>query len=766
MMARWGLFLYSSRKLVLALSGLSLVVVIAVMAMVAPDLSSEGFVDDASESARVEEQLATEFGRGEDAFVFIFDAGRPVDEPGVREGVEGAVAPLTRDARVTRVLTTWNTGNPAFVSHDGMSTYAVAQLAPGEEVATDDLLPLVEPGAEAAGLELTAAGGATIGEAISDEVEEGIVRAETISIPLTILIQVIVFGGLVAAGVPLLVGALAIVGAIALTFLLSTGSFQSVFAINIITMLGLGLGIDYSLFMVARFREEIRERPVADAIAASMATVGKAILFSGITVIFGLAATQFFPLPALRSMGQAGMIVVGLAIVYGLTFLPALLAVLGHRIDAVSLRRRGGQGDRGTGGQANTQSGVPSGSLSPQSSTGFWHRVAEQVMRRPVVVLVPVLVVLLGAGVPFGRLDLTPGGPEVLPAENGARMAYERLETDFPAGEAEPVPVIVTTADGNPLSTASVASLRAFVAEVAAVPGVSRVESVVSDPAAAGVDWDGYNGDPATLPAAVQPAIAETVRDGDVLVEIVTDLEGAELERMVRDVRAIEPAGLEVAVGGFAGAAVDTIDGIEDGVVPALIFVIVGSYLILLLTFGSVFLPLKAIFMTLLSISASLGTLVLVFQDGRLEGLLGFEASGEIISTTPILMFCILFGLSMDYEVLMLSRIQEEYLRTGDNRASVAFGLERTAKVITGAAAIMVVVFGAFMAADVVIIKSMGFGLALAVLIDATIVRGLLVPATMRLMGRWNWWAPEPVRRVVGRLGLSHVEMEPLAASR
>jgi RND superfamily putative drug exporter len=218
-------------------------------------------------------------------------------------------------------------------------------------------------------------------------------------------------------------------------------------------------------------------------------------------------------------------------------------------------------------------------------------------------------------------------------------------------------------------------------------------------------------------------------------------------------------SGLDVEVGGFAAGAVDTLDGIDAGLVPAAIFVLVGSYLILLLTFGSVFLPLKAIFMTLLSIVASLGAVVFIFQDGNFENLFRFDASGEIISTTPILMFCILFGLSMDYEVLMLSRIQEEYQRTGDNRASVAFGLERTGKVITGAAAIMVVVFGGFILADISIIKSMGFGLAFAVLIDATIVRGLLVPAAMRLMGRWNWWAPAPVRRVVDRLGFGHHEV-------
>ncbi|MDP9359242.1 MAG: MMPL family transporter, partial [Chloroflexota bacterium] len=530
-------------------------------------------------------------------------------------------------------------------------------------------------------------------------------------------------------------------------FGLSLTGFQSVFAPNLIIMLGLGLGIDYSLFMVARFREEIQSRSVPDAIATSTATVGKAILFSGVTVIFGLAATQFFPLPALRSMGQAGMIVVALALIYGLTFLPALLSLLGTRVNAIPvgmpshLWRRG---ERRTAGLSGGEG-------------GFWHAVAQAVMRRPIAVLAPILALLLIAGIPFLRLNLTAGGPEVLPAESAARIANERLRMDFASGEADPIPVILTAEDGNPLSAASVAALRAFAQQATAIPDVVRVESLVTDEAAQGVDWDAYTGDPAALPPALQALAGERVRGGAQFVEVMTGAEGEDVERVVRDVREITPAGLGVAVGGVAAAGVDTVDGIRAGALPAVLFVIIGSYLILLLTFGSVFLPLKAIFMTLLSISASLGALVLVFQDRYLSGLLGFEA-GEIISTTPILMFCILFGLSMDYEVLMLARIQEEYLRTGDNIGSVAFGLERTAKTITGAAAIMIVVFGGFMLADIVIIKSMGFGLALAVLIDATIVRGLLVPATMRLMGRWNWWAPARVRSLVDRLGLGHAE--------
>ena len=750
-MARWGSALYRHRVLVLVLSLLGLVASVAALATVAPSLTAEGFIDEEAESARVDAQLAAKFGRGGDALVLLYDVGRPVADPAARAAVEAAVAPLAADGRVTQVLTAWSTGNPAFVSHDGDATYAVALLRPGtDEAAVAELRGLVEEPAEAAGLAVAVGGGITVGEAIGVEVEEGILRAETVSVPLTILIQIVVFGGLVAAGVPLLVGALAIVGSIAALFLVSLLTDQSIFAVNIITMLGLGLGVDYSLVMVTRFREEIRTRAVPEALTVAMATVGKAILFSGVTVIFGLGATQFFPLPALRSMGLAGMLVVALALVYGLTFLPALLALLGPRINAVPvgvparLRRR-----------ERTAARVEPGG----GEGGFWHAVAVAVMRRPVAVLVPVLAVLLVAGLPFLRLDLTPGGVEVLPADSPPRVVSERLDAEFPAGEAEPIPVVVTARDGDALSAASVGALRAFVAEVAALPGVQRVESLVSpgNPAAAH-DWGTYAGDPAALPPAVQGLAGATVRGDAVLVQVATGATGADLEALVREIRAVEPAGLAVGVGGFASAAVDTVDGIRAGVGPALVFVLVGSYLILLLTFGSVFLPIKAILMTLLSISAALGATVLVFQDGWLEGLLGFQATGEIISTTPILMFCILFGLSMDYEVLMLARIQEEYARTGDNTAAVAFGLERTAKVVTGAAAIMVVVFGGFMLADIVIIKSMGFGLALAVLIDATVVRGLLVPATMRLMGRWNWWAPGPIKALVDRLGLGHAE--------
>ncbi len=720
MLTRWGSFVQRKPKLVLALSGLGLLVAILLMATASPKLISGGFVDENAESSQVEQILLDDFGRGAESLVFVFEAGGPIDTTANRAAIERAIAPLASEPDVAQVVTPWSGGGAELLSFDGQSALIVAILnvdQDGVEEVLPDLRSSVEEGAERNGLAVTVTGNGAIGEAISHEVEEGILRAESVAVPLTLLIMVLIFGSVVAAGLPLIVGGLAMVSSIAAILALSAFTDQSVFAINIITLLGLALGIDYSLFIVARYREELTKGSGDQALPNTLATVGKAILFSGITVIFGLAATWFFPMPALRSMGLAGMLVVAAALFYGLTFLPAMLALLGSRINRLAVP-------------------LPS-RLRGNGEGSFWNRVATAVMRRPVAVLLPVLAALIIAGLPFLRLDLSPGGPTELPAGIPARIAWERVQTDFPAGESDPIPVILTVEDVSAGSDAGLAVVAAFVEQAQALPGVVHVDSQVSS-----------------------PGQQEALTSGNkALIEVVAASPESNLRQdLVRDLRSIDVKGASVKVGGSAAMSVDTLDGIHDGVLPAFLFVVVGTYLILLLTFGSVFLPIKAIFMTLLSISASLGALVFVFQDGRFENLFGFTATGEIISTTPILMFCILFGLSMDYEVLMLSRIQEEYQRTGDNTASVAFGLEKTAKVITGAAAIMIVAFGAFMLADITIIKSMGFGLALAVLIDATIVRALLVPATMRLMGDLNWWAPKPVRSIVERIGLSHAE--------
>lgn len=741
MFYRWGAFVARKSRAVLIVSLLLIVAAIGVMATVKPDLSAEGYLSDSAESVRVDDTVIKDFGIGGPSLVFLFDLpdGQTVSAE-TQAKVDGALASIAGDERLNAPLTTWSTGDARFVSTAGDATYAVVTLKQGATLSpadTDTIIKTVEDAAQTQGLTASAGGGLAVQTEINHEVERGLVRAETVAIPLTLIFLVLVFGTLVSAGLPLVIGGLGIVAAIAILFVASRLGFQSVFAINVITMLGLGLGIDYSLFMVTRFREELHRREPADAVAVTMATTGKAILFSGITVIFGLAATMFFPLPALQSLGQAGVIVTFCALVFGLSLLPALLAMLGQRVNRFAL----------------LFARESASTASEQHEDGVWYRIAHGVMARPLAFLLPLLVVLLVAGIPVLNLNLTPGGPEILSRSAEARQVIDRLNSEFD-GSSDAIPVLLTFDGGaNPLSAEGAQQVQALAGQMATIPGVTGVDSF----AVKEVPWAQWTGDVARLPQPLQAAIATTVRGNLVLVQVHTNVEGNDLEQVARDLRALPAtSGVTIAVGGSAAAAVDTVDGVMAGILPAAIFVAVGAYLILLFTFGSVFLPLKAMFMSLLSISASLGVVVLIFQEGWLQSLFGFEATGEVVAMVPILMFCILFGLSMDYEVLMLSRIQEEYERTGDNRASVAFGLANTGRVITGAAAIMVVAFGGFVLAENVILKSLGFGLALAVLVDATIVRGLLVPSTMRLMGRWNWWAPGPVKRLVDRAGLSH----------
>ena len=609
MFTAWGRLIAANARLVAIVAVLSLVAAATALATVAPDLSSEGFVSGDAESTRVDETLASTFGQSNDAIVFLFDANRPVTEPAVQQGVDAALASLQGDGRFSAVLTTWSTGNPRMVSESGTATYAVALLAPDVTLEDADFTAIrddVTDAAAANGLTVTTGGGAAIGSAIGTEVAQGIARAETFSVPVTLLIQVVVFGSLVAAGIPLLIAALAILLSIAVIFTLSTDVFQSIFAVNIITMLGLGLGIDYSLFMVTRFREEIARRPVVEAVQVTMATVGKAILVSGVTVMVGLAATQFFPLPALQSMGQAGIAATAGALLYGLTLLPAILALLGRRVNGLSIGR----------GRARTSG----------EESAFWHRVASGVMRHPVQVAAVVLIALLVMATPLLRLDLTPGGPDVLPVGDQPRTVSERLASDFVASDADPIPVLVTLDDGDATSPATVASLQDLTDRLAAIPNVGGVESYVAPDmaAASGFDWASYDGDGASLPAGIRGMVDTTVRGDMVLVEVMTSVSGASLERVVRDIRAVQPDGADVTVGGFAAGSVDTVDGISAGLVPAAIFVLLGSYLILLLTFGSVLLPLKAIATTLLSISAALGAVVFIF---RTAGWRGYSAS-------------------------------------------------------------------------------------------------------------------------------------------
>ncbi|HUQ44967.1 MAG TPA: MMPL family transporter, partial [Candidatus Limnocylindria bacterium] len=555
---------------------------------------------------------------------------------------------------------------------------------------------------------------------------------------------------------------LAIPSSVGIIALVARQTEMSIYVLNIATMLGLALAIDYSLFITSRFREELaRGRTVEQAVERAVATAGKAVLFSGIAVAIGLSGLLWFKAAGLSSIGLGGAIVVVSSVVYSLTFLPAILGMLGPRVNSLSvaglLRRLGLRRDA-TG--------------EPRHSR--WEQVAHAVMRRPVAVLVPVLALLLLVGSPFLRIQQGVPDATVYPAGVPSRDAWVALQTEFRAGETTPIVILLDTT-GDATGEASIASVQALAARLDAVEGIDRVEGPFSltNPATGAVLTPAevaqlYAAPAGTLPPELEAGVARLreayLRDGTVRLDAISPLKSSEPagSAVVSRVRAVplDPAIERMQVGGGAALGEDFLISQADRIPWAVGTTLLASAIILFLLFGSLAIPIKAVVMTLLSLTASFGALVWIFQEGNFHELLSFEPLGYTIAGNPIIMFAVLIGLSMDYEVLLLSRIQESYRRTGDNSAAVADGLARTAGVITGAALIMVTVFAAFALADTITIKSIGVGMALAVALDATIVRVLLVPATMRLLGHWNWWAPGPLGRLAERFGFSHVEDE------
>jgi RND superfamily putative drug exporter len=583
------------------------------------------------------------------------------------------------------------------------------------------------------------------------------------------LILLAVFGTVVGAVLPIIIAAIALPSSMAVIGLLAGVTEMSIFVTNVATMIGLALSIDYSLFTVSRFREELRHRSVADAVEHTMATVGKAVAISGVAVAIGLSSLTVFESPALRSMGIGGVVTVLSTLVFGLTVLPALLGMLGPRVNRlrVPLPR-----------SLRLIEDDPA-AADARRGHGVWGRIARVVMRRPLLIATPVLLVLVVAGLPFFGIQLSTGGNlDDLPP-SASVTGFRVLADEFPGGDTDPVEVAVQAeqpllSDGA-LDPAWVDALRAYVDELAAVATVTDVTSVLDPPA--GMAEDSYT-ELISLPSAQRPPeaagiaawIDQWVADDLTRVNVFSSAlpDSADGRDVVDTIRAIPvPDGAtDTLTGGLSSRSRDFMSSFTGSVPYALAIVVGVTAAVLFLTFGSVFLPVKAVLMSLLSITASFGALVWIFQDGNFSWLLDFDPSGTIIASTPILMFAILFGLSMDYEVFLLSRIRERYLATGDNTRAVAEGIGITGGIITGAALIMVAVFGAFALSSVALIKSLGFSMALAVLIDATVVRGVLVPAFMRIMGAINWWAPRWVQRGVARLGLyeGHPEAAPAPA--
>jgi RND superfamily putative drug exporter len=684
-----------------------------------------------------------------ESFMLIFASpDRQVGDPGFRADLESALAPVQRDPRVAGVHTPYDAPSPAaaqsLVSKDGREALVSVDVKATGNRATDDYAALrreVRP----TGLTVTGTGQVPINHAFNTTLESDLQRAERVSLPVALVLLLLIFGSVVAAGLPLGVGVLTILAGLAGTFLLSRWTDVSQYALNVVTLIGLGVAIDYSLFVVNRFRDELAAGSSREeALATTMATAGRAITFSGVTVAIGLSAMLFYQGTFLASMGAAGAIVVGAAVLYGLTFLPALLAVLGPGVNRLSLPFLGRR---------------------PVAGRGWWHRLASWVMRRPLLVLAPTLGLLVLMGTPFLHLRLANGDVDQLPPRLEARQGYDDLVKNFPGQDQTAFTVVVHYADGSPLTAERIGDQYDLSRRLATIPGILRVNSIYSgDPGLTRADYERlYSGDPALLPPEARQALAQSVGRHVVVMTALTNHPAASdaARYDLKAIRAERVGDGELLVTGRTAFDVDIINFIVGRTPVAVGFVILVTYFVLFLLTGSLVLPLKAVVLNLLSISASFGALVWIFQDGHLSGQLGFTPQ-SIDPSIPVILFAIVFGMSMDYEVLLVSRIHEEYVRTGDNRLAVAEGLERSGRLITGAAAIMVAVFLAFGLAEVVLIKSIGIGLAIAVALDATIVRALVVPAVMRLLGDYNWWAPRVLRRLHRRSGLSEFGHAPL----
>jgi RND superfamily putative drug exporter len=742
----WGRFVYRNRLPVLLVSLLTL-------------LPAAGFIlrggefdnnpiPHSTESGRAAGLIERELPKKPPAFNLIFShAALRAEDPAFRAEVERALAPLRGDARVARVKTPYDPLTPIDVpqiSRDGRrvmvtvelkggpSEFAALNLGQSESGAFKTLRPLVRSDT----LEVVPAGPIALNHDFTETATRAIRRAERVIWPVVPVLLILVFGSLIAAVLPLGVGVLGVATGLGFTYLLSSILPVSVYAVNVVSMVGFSVAVDYSLFVISRFRDELAERPAEDALARTLETAGRAVLFSGLTVAIGLLGMLCLRLQSLASMGLAGTAVVLLAVLFSLTFLPALLSILGPRVDALRLPF-----------------------LSPvqsERSRRAWRRLAAAVMAHPWRVLIPVVAVLVLVGSPFLRLRLGASDASVLPRTAESRRG-EELRREFPSGDANQVVIVLYDAQGRMRSPESVGRAFDFARWLATVPGVSRVEGPVSlHPDITRAQYQQiFSATPAELPPFIRDAVAQTASERLIVLVASTPLRAGSTEAhdLVRAIRLTHPpVGGRVLVTGQTALDFDFAHAIARNAPVAVAVIMVATYLVLFLLLGSLLLPLKAVLMNVLSISASYGALVWIFQDGHLQDWLGFTPS-PIETSTPIIMFCVMFGLSMDYEVLLLSRVREEYERTGDNTQAVASALERTGRLITGAAAIMAAVFFAFGTADMVPIQAIGIGMGLAVVVDATIVRALLVPATMRLMGEWNWWAPAPLARLHRRLG-------------
>ncbi len=700
-------------------------------------LQSGGFTSPDVESERAISMLEQKLHLQPTVIQIIFTSqSYSVDYPPFLQQTQQALAKLHNWSEVAQMITFVD--NPRQVSLDRHAAYVVVELKSSLNTAPTLLPELQQRLQKVPDVRSSIGGDAVFYEDILAVSERDLRRAEMLAFPFAIIALLFVFRSVIAAVLPALVGGCAVVISLALIFGLGQITTLSIFVLNITTLFGLGLGVDYSLFMVSRFREELeRGHDIADAVTITVATAGRAVTFSGLAVSIGLLGLTFIRINILHSVGLAGILVVVLAVLAAMTLLPAVLAILGHKINLLPVRfKRAKSKIRQTDaivGEADVQS-------------DFWYRLSNFVMHYPLRTLIPVLFLLIGFGLPFLWVRFSAPDASILPADVPSRQAYDLLAERFSKNETTPILLAVQT-KGSVLTKANIDNLYFYVRRIEADPRVKRVDSIVSaDPRLTLQQYEMLYTHPQLLTDPyISTLLRSTVSGNAMMVQVISkygalDTQSQALVETIRNTKLGH--GITILVDGETAGDIDYVTSLYTDFPKAVLIVAMTTYLVLLLLFRSLVLPLKAIIMNTLSILASYGALVVIFQQGFLHQLLGFSPLGFVEASSPILLFCSLFGLSMDYEVFLLSRIQEAFWQTRDNTQSVALGLQRSGGIITSAAIIVIVVSACFATADMILVKALGLGMALAVLIDATLVRGLLVPATMRLLRTWNWWLP------------------------
>ena len=724
-----------SPRWILAIAALLMVATAIFGIPVVNHLSAGGFQDPTSESAHAGRILSEKFDQSDQQLLITVTDPAGVDDGRARIAGTDIAARLDASPNVLGVTSPW-TSPPAaaqeLISKDGKTGLIVATVAGGEDKAQGYAAALAgEVIGDRDGVVVRAGGTAMIYRQITEQTTRDLVRMESIAVPLSFLVLVWVFGGLVAAALPMMVGLMSILGAMSVLRLITSFTEVSIFALNITTALGLALAVDYTLLILSRFRDELAAGATREAaLVRTMSTAGRTVLFSAVTVALSLAALMLFPMYVLKSFAYSGIATVAFAAAAAVIVTPAAIVVLGGRLESFDIRRLVRRVLR-----------RPEPVDKPVERQ-FWYRSTKFVMGRAIPVGTAIVALLMLLGVPFLRIEFGNPDDRVLPKSASAHQVGDQLRNDFASNFNTAVSMVIPDATG-----ASPAEFDRYAADLSRVPEVSLVS------APGGTFVAGNMIGPPSAPTGMADGSAFlSVRS---TAALFSDASKVQLDRLHA---VAEPAGREVLIGGGAQVNRDSVAAITSRMPIVLGLIGVITLVLLFLLTGSVVLPLKAIVMNLLSLSAAFGALVWIFQDGHL-GALGTTPTGTMEANMPVLLFCVAFGLSMDYEVFLLARIREYWLELPKTNAgsdeAVALGLARTGRVVTAAALIMSIAFAALIAAQVSFMRIFGLGLTLAVLVDATLVRMALLPAFMRVMGRWNWWSPGPLARLHQRIGIS-----------